>query len=431
METIRPTSGMILTENTRFEPGVYILKEGITIAADNITLDGAGAHLVGINHKGVGLKLHGVQDVKIKNLQLSGFYHGIRATDCQSLTITHCIITDTLEFNPDIEGVNIWREPVRAYSGGILLEGVSKSRIIENDLSHQMNGLMMYYCRELEIAGNLAGRNSCFGFILYESSYCTLTDNMADYCGRFPIKPTAQAGQHDSDSAGFLLLHNANHNTFSRNNSRMSANGFLISGLTPEQQWVPCNDNRFEMCDGSHNLYCGFSVSHSQRNVFTKNQANHSNNGFFFSYCRDMELNGNSVQGNHRAGIAAENGVRCQVENNTIQDNHFGILLWSKPDPDILNILPENETSKFWVIQKNSIHRNNTGLRIAANQDQGILSWKALQSESPETYLRPHDHEIRLNDISGNRVGIQTVHCDRTVIQDNSFSLNLAGDIKS
>ncbi len=54
MKTVQPTSDMILTEDTRFEPGIYILEEGITLAADGITLDGAGAHLIGVNHQGVG-----------------------------------------------------------------------------------------------------------------------------------------------------------------------------------------------------------------------------------------------------------------------------------------------------------------------------------------------------------------------------------------
>jgi parallel beta-helix repeat protein len=292
-----------------------------------------------------------------------------------------------------------------------------------------MNGLMMYYCREMEIRGNIAGRNSCFGFILYETSDCTLKDNTADYCGRFPIRPD-HTGQKEIDSAGFLLLHNACRNTFTGNASRMSASGFRICGLTPKQESVGCNNNRFEMCDASHNLNIGFNVSHSHGNTFIKNQASLSNNGFFLITCRETKLSGNTIQGNHRAGIAAQNGAHCQVENNTIQDNHFGILLWSQPDPDLLTIFPENDTSKFWLIQRNSLHRNHTGLRIAANQDQGVLPLKGMK-ENPETYLRPHDHEIRFNDIANNRVGIQTAHCDRTVIQDNSFSLNLTGDIKS
>ena len=74
MKTIQPTPGMTITENTRFEPGVYILEEGITLAADGITLDGAGALLIGVNHQGVGVRMEGVRDITIRNLQISGFY---------------------------------------------------------------------------------------------------------------------------------------------------------------------------------------------------------------------------------------------------------------------------------------------------------------------------------------------------------------------
>ena len=430
MKTIQPTSGLIITEDTRFEPGIYILEEGITLAADGITLDGAGAHLIGMNHQGAGVRLAGIREATIRNLQISGFYHGIRAADCQNLLVKHCRITDTADVVSTNETLDIWREPNQAYGGAILLEGVSKSQIIGNDLQHQMNGLMMYYCRDLTVEGNTAGHNTGYGFILYDTSASKFIGNAANHCGRFPTKPGTQ-GQPESNAAGFLLLHHACQNTLLQNSSRMNVNGFLVLGISPQMEILPCDNNLFKECDSSYSLNNAFKVKGSNGNAFNDNQASHSTFGFWLSYCRETEIIGNTIQGNYRAGLASENGVRCRLENNTLQDNHYGALLWSRPDPSMLNALPDNETSKLWVIEGNSIHRNHTGLRIAANQDQGILPLKTMGKENPETYLRPHDHEIRLNDISGNRIGIQTLHCDRTVIQDNSFSLNLAGDIKS
>ncbi len=430
MKTVQPTSDMILTEDTRFEPGIYILEEGITLAADGITLDGAGAHLIGVNHQGVGVRLTGVRDVTIRNLQIGGFFHGIRAADGQNLLVKHCRITDTAEVVSTNETLDIWREPNQAYGGAILLEGVSKSQIIGNDLQHQMNGLMMYYCRELLVEGNNASHNFGVGFVLFDTSTSKFSNNSADHCGRFTNKP-GSSGPIDIDSAGFLLLHHAGQNTFFQNSSRMNTSGFVVLGITPRKEILPCNDNHFEECDGSFSLNYAFKVTGSRGNSFEKNQASHSAFGFWLSYCQESKLTGNAIQGNHRAGLASENGVHCHVESNTFQDNHFGALLWSRPDPSLLKVLPDNETSKLWVVEGNSFHRNHIGLRIAANQDQGILLLKTVEKETPETYLRPHDHEIRRNDISGNRIGIQTLHCDRTVIQDNSFSLNLAGDIKS
>jgi len=39
---LTPTDGMIITEDAIFQPGVYILPHGLTVAADGITLDGNG-----------------------------------------------------------------------------------------------------------------------------------------------------------------------------------------------------------------------------------------------------------------------------------------------------------------------------------------------------------------------------------------------------
>lgn len=49
---ITPTNGLVITEDTTLAPGVYFLPNGITIASDNLTLDGNGAVLVGQKQQG-------------------------------------------------------------------------------------------------------------------------------------------------------------------------------------------------------------------------------------------------------------------------------------------------------------------------------------------------------------------------------------------
>ena len=39
-ENVIPVDGMTITEDTRFAPGVDALKEGLTIGADGVTLEG-------------------------------------------------------------------------------------------------------------------------------------------------------------------------------------------------------------------------------------------------------------------------------------------------------------------------------------------------------------------------------------------------------
>lgn len=49
---------MVITRDTVFAPGVYVLPHGIEIAANDVTLDGNGAVIVGENFAGRGVSIH-------------------------------------------------------------------------------------------------------------------------------------------------------------------------------------------------------------------------------------------------------------------------------------------------------------------------------------------------------------------------------------
>ncbi|MEZ4670069.1 MAG: hypothetical protein R3E39_19365 [Anaerolineae bacterium] len=51
-ENVIPVDGMVITEDTKFAPGVYPLSEGLTIASNGITVDGEGVLLVDKSRKG-------------------------------------------------------------------------------------------------------------------------------------------------------------------------------------------------------------------------------------------------------------------------------------------------------------------------------------------------------------------------------------------
>src|SRR5437588_13043862 len=78
--------GMILRESTTLSPGVYVLPDGITIAADGVHLNGGGAVLVGGRH-GRGIQIEGRRGVRISNCCLRDYEHGIHASQCRDLTI--------------------------------------------------------------------------------------------------------------------------------------------------------------------------------------------------------------------------------------------------------------------------------------------------------------------------------------------------------
>ena len=81
-----PTDGMVITTDTTFVPGTYNLPNGISIAASGVTLDGNGATIVG-GSTGNGLTVTSRNNVVVRNLNVSGYFHGMHYHDCDEYWI--------------------------------------------------------------------------------------------------------------------------------------------------------------------------------------------------------------------------------------------------------------------------------------------------------------------------------------------------------
>jgi parallel beta-helix repeat protein len=426
---IKPTDSLIIEQDTRFIPGVYYLPNGIVIDADGVTLDGNGAVLVGKERNGKGVSIHNRQGVTVKNLRMQNYKHGIYAVNCRQLTVQDCAITATAEVPANSIFLDIWLPFVKAYGGGILLAQCEDCTIQDNDLQHQMNGLLSYGCKRLAVRGNNASYCSGWGFHLYDTSDSLYEENCADYCCRWEPRG-GRNGHMGADAAGFIIIYNSCRNTFRRNLARLGGDGFFLAGLSPTFEPVPCNDNLFEENDGSWSPNIAFEATFSAGNVYRKNYANHCNYGFWLGFSRDGVLEGNQMVDNARAGIAVENGVRFQVLRNHFQGSDHGILLWSKHIPDFLEAVPENTTSCDWRIENNTFIHNNKAVRIAANQDHGVRPYKVPEGEDPTTWLLPAEHTLTDNHFEDNRIGIEAVHTLRTLHINNRFEGNLEADHK-
>ena len=418
---------MILTHSTTLEPRIYDIPDGIALAADYITLDGNGATIISSRRNRVAVTILGHRTVSIKNLNISGYVHGIHAKDCQDLTIENCRVTHTAEVPHNTVFLDIFRPPEDSYGGGILLWNVADSRIENNDLSHQMCGLLTYHCRNLTVRNNLANYCSGFGFHLYGTNHSLFEDNYADFCCRWERREAASGerlGHMGADAAGFLIVYGSSHNTFRRNFTRLGGDGFFLSGLTSHYEAMPCNDNLFEENDASWSPNIAFEATFSQGNVFRNNYADNCNYGFWLGFSSENALENNRIWRNRQAGIAAENGVGMQVRENDFRENGHGILLWSKRIPGFDAPVPENDTSRDWVIEKNRFAGNRKAIRIAANQDHGLRDY-SLEGKCPP----PRNHVIYNNQITDNRVGIELVGAEKTHLDGNQMTGNVEADI--
>ena len=123
-----------------------------------------------------------------------------------------------------------------------------------------------------------------------------------------------------------------------------------------------------------------------------------------------------------------ENGSAFQVRGNQFQRNGAGLLLWSKWEPKWCELLPENRTIHHWDIEGNTLTRNGTGIYIAADRYHGIRAMPPATCGRPE--CRPHDNQIRKNDIQDNRIGIELANADRTHIEGNILNRNVESNIR-
>ena len=216
-----------ITKDTQLEPKVYLLPEGISIDSDDITLDGQGATILGTDKTGEGIRVSGRNNITIKNLRLMNYYHGISIKNSRKLDIANCTVTSTAEIPSNTLFLDIWKPVADAYGAAIFLHEVSHAEIHDNDLQHQMNGILSYHCKNLSVRNNNASYCSGFGFHLYDTSDSTFADNYADYCCRYYL---SEAGSHlGADAAGFLIIFKSCNNIFRKNYARLGGDGFFLA----------------------------------------------------------------------------------------------------------------------------------------------------------------------------------------------------------
>lgn len=410
-----PADDMNITRDTQLTPGVYYLPAGLTVAANHVTLDGNGALLIGAGRQGSGITIEGRANVTVRNVRLAEYYHGIYARACRGLTISGCQVTATAEVAPNTSFLDIWKEAENAYGGGILLREVSDSSLVRNDLMHQMAGLYAFGCSRLTVRENNASFCSGWGFHLYQTCDSLYEENVADYCCRWEPRG-GRTGHMGADAAGFLIVHSSCRNVFRRNLARMGGDGFFLAGMTPRFEPVGCDNNLFEQNDGSWSPNIAFEATFSRGNIFRDNYANRCNYGFWLGFSRDGVLEGNQANENRRAGIAVENGVYFQARRNTFQSNRHGILLWSKRLPDFEKAVPENDTSRDWLIEENLFADNTKAVRIAADQDHGIRPL-AASGEWGLPAPAPRGHTLRNNRLEKNGVDFDIIGAEETSLE--------------
>ncbi|MCS7061566.1 MAG: right-handed parallel beta-helix repeat-containing protein [Anaerolineae bacterium] len=417
-----PEDGMSITRDTILKPGVYYLPNGLRITADQVTLDGNGALIIGDSGGGRGVSVNQCSGVTIRNLRAERFYHGIWVNAGANIRVEKCQITRTHELaGPDVF-LDVWLDRSQAYGGGIFFSGVIDSFIIGNDVQHQQNGILLYGCNRIEVTHNNASYSSGYGLLLYESSDNTIEDNTADFCCRiYHYQADGERYHNGADAAGLVIMCNSSRNIVRHNRLRSSGDGVFLGGFHKDQIKVPCNDNLFERNDGSNSPNIAFEATFSQRNIFRNNRADNCNYGFWLGYSSYTQVEGNRICGNRIAGIAIEQGHHNTISGNTIEHNGAGAQVWAGARPAFAEWFPECVESYETALIGNTFRRNQIAAHVWSER---------VEPASGVPLARCHHVTLRDNTIMDNRIGVLIERARECVVQHNRIAGNVEAGVK-
>src|SRR4029078_8300723 len=385
--TLRP--GLVITHSVRVAPRTYRLtadssldKPVITIRGNDITVDFAGASLVGLDPnadpdlaRGTGISIEGGRNVRVLNATIRGYKVGLLARGTHNLTLTrddfshnwkprlfsgieHESLVDWLSHHH-----NEQREGLR-FGAGAYLEDVHGGEIRDVRIEQGMEGLMLVRSDSLRIWNNVIEFNSGVGIGLYRSSDNVIMHNRASYNVRGYSHGFYRRGQ---DSANLLLYEQSCRNVVAYNSMTHGGDGlFLWAGQsTMDTGEGGSNDNLFYGNDFSFAPTNGMEATFS-RNVFAENRVEGSDYGLWAGYSFDSRIVGNHFTRN-QLGIAIEHGQNNTIARNTFDGDTVAINLWANPiEPGDWGYPKHRDTrSRDYIVGSNTFTGNRVGVRTA------------------------------------------------------------------
>ena len=245
------------------------------------------------------------------------------------------------------------------------------------------NALMMTESDHGKIYNNDFSFNSGIGIGIYKSNANEFSFNRLNFNVRGYSHGVYNRGQ---DSAGFLVYEQSNYNIFYKNSATHSGDGFFLwaGQTTMDSGKGGCNDNVIHSNNFSYAPTNGVEVTFSRVAVIG-NLIFECDHGIWGGYSFDSKFRSNGFRDN-RIAIAIEHGVHNVISYNHFSNNKEAIRLWSrKQQPSDWGYAKYRDTrSADYIIAKNSFNNhplslNITGtdsLRLSGNEWEGERIWK-------------------------------------------------------
>jgi parallel beta-helix repeat protein len=386
--------GMKITSSFKARKGRYNLasagyeKPVLIITGNNITIDFNQAVLNGSlsglpdSFTGIAVLIKGGRNITIRNLKARGFKVALMARGVQNLVLENCDFSynyrQHLNSTQEKEDLSDWmsyhvneKDEWLRYGAAIYLEACTKPIVRNCRVTGGQNALMMTRCTVGSVYNNDFSYNSGIGIGLYRSSGNSFLYNKLNFNVRGYSHGVYQRGQ---DSAGFLVYEQSSNNLFYKNSATHSGDGFFLwaGQSTMETGKGGSNDNRIIGNDFSYAPTNGIEVTFS-RNIITNNRLFECDHGIWGGYSFESMINRNSFRYN-RIAVAIEHGQANDIHHNIFYQDKEAIRLWArKEQPSDWGYAKYRDTrSKGYRIAVNSFNSNPVVFNIR-NTDSVIV----------------------------------------------------------
>jgi hypothetical protein len=400
-------NGIRISHSVKVRKGNYQLvapadtgRSVILVEGNDIVIDFNGAELDGgkgsqpDQFHGVALLIRNSKQVTIRNLKAHGYKVALLARNVEGLVIEHCDFSynyrQHLNSTQEKEDISDWmsyhhneKDEWLRYGAGMYLRNCDQAIIRDCRVTGGQNALMMMECDHGNVYNNDFSFNSGIGIGIYRSNANTFAFNRLNFNVRGYSHGVFNRGQ---DSAGFLVYEQSNYNVFYKNSATHSGDGFFLwaGQTTMDTGEGGCNDNVITGNDFSYAPTNGVEVTFSRVSV-SGNRIFGCDHGIWGGYSFNSAFCNNQFRDN-RIAIAIEHGVHNEISYNVFSKDKEAIRLWSrKQQPADWGYAKYRDTrSADYVIAMNSFNHHPVGLnitgtdslRIAENTWGGEQIWK-------------------------------------------------------
>jgi len=394
--TISPE--MRISKTTKFKKGVYRIDGQpdssvgvVNIQGNNIVVDFNGAELRGdVSVKnpdkffGIAIFIRNSKNVTIRNLKARGYKIALIARNTEKLTIENCDFSynyrPQLNSTQEKEDISDWmsyhhneKDEWLRYGAAMYLKDCNHFTVRNCKVTGGQNALMMMRCNKGKVYNNDFSFNSGIGIGMYRCNSNEVSFNRLNFNVRGYSHGVYNRGQ---DSAGILVYEQSNFNIFYKNSATHSGDGFFLwAGQTTMNTGEGgCNYNEIIYNDFSYAPTNGVEVTFSRVRV-GGNRIFECDHGIWGGYSYSSKFVNNQFH-NNRIGIAIEHGQFNEITENEFSGDREAIKLWSRKQqpPDWGYAKYRDTRSVGYTIAGNSFSSNPLVFNLAGSDSLKIFS---------------------------------------------------------